>query len=270
MRTINERFINDLQSQHLKFFLQEVKNNQNLCLEVRRNYINIYYRGGNLLKIEQQKKGYTFEFDSRYCLNKGNDANHVLLDSLSKKDASLYEKHFKLMISEMDEWFLLNPKAEREFQHHLLIANKNIIDIEYQFANSSRFDTLMLHENKLIIVEIKYGSKSISRGSGLAKHYLDICNAISDDKKREELWQSANFISDAKYKLGLRASTINLTKDTEIEILFIFANYNKKSKTISNEIKLINKQYDAKILFMEKDETVINYNAAEDLFSYGS
>jgi hypothetical protein len=146
MRTINERFINDLQSQHLKFFLQEVKNNQNLCLEVRRNYINIYYRGGNLLKIEQQKKGYTFEFDSRYCLNKGNDANHVLLNSLSKKDASLYEKHFKLMISEMDEWFSLNPKAEREFQHNLLIANKNIIDIEYQFAKSSRFDMLMLHE----------------------------------------------------------------------------------------------------------------------------
>jgi hypothetical protein len=104
----------------------------------------------------------------------------------------------------------------------------------------------------------------------LAKHYLDICNAISDDKKREELWQSANCISDAKYKLDLRESTINLTKDTEIEVLFIFANYNKKSKTISNEIKLINKQYDAKILFMEKNETIIDYNAAEDLFSYGS
>lgn len=38
----------------------------------------------------------------------------------------------------MDEWFQYHPKAEREFQHNLINANKNIIDIEYQVKNKSR------------------------------------------------------------------------------------------------------------------------------------
>lgn len=270
MREIKPDFISDLLSGKLSFFLDKVKNNQELCLEVRKNYVNIYYRGGNLLRINYTNKGYRFHFDTNYCLKKGNDVNHALLSSLSKNNASLYEKHFMLMISEMDEWFSVKPKPEREFQHNLLKANENIIDIEYQIKRSSRFDMLMINDDKLIIVENKYGDDAIGNKSGLAKHYNDICYAIKNDEVRKDLLDSVKEIYNIKKILGLRNYSTDLGDNLQIEILFLLADYNDNIKKISNQIKLINKQYEAKILFMKKNETIINYNTAEDLFTYGS
>ena len=72
MRSIDSTFINDLLTGELATFLQEVKSRpEQLSLEVRGGYINIYYKGGNLLKITQHKRrGYELSFDARYCLNK--------------------------------------------------------------------------------------------------------------------------------------------------------------------------------------------------------
>lgn len=49
MRDINDKFINDLLDGELSFFLEEVKDEQNqYSLEIRDNYIDIYYRGGRI------------------------------------------------------------------------------------------------------------------------------------------------------------------------------------------------------------------------------
>ena len=32
-----------------------VKLDSTICLEIRKNYVNIYYRGGNILKIKEYK-----------------------------------------------------------------------------------------------------------------------------------------------------------------------------------------------------------------------
>ncbi len=154
MREINSIFIEDLLKGKLSFFLNKVKNNRELCLEVRKNYVNIYYRGGNLLKISQYKNEYRFHFDSKYCLNKGNDLNYLQLSSMSSREIDDYKKNFDLMIAEMDSWFSIKPKAEREFQHNLLKVNKDIIDIEYQIKRSSRFDMLMFHEDKSQVLNL--------------------------------------------------------------------------------------------------------------------
>lgn len=50
-----------------------VKNDNSLSLEIRYNCINIYYRGGNLLKVSQCKnKEHTYEpfFDPNYARGK--------------------------------------------------------------------------------------------------------------------------------------------------------------------------------------------------------
>ena len=60
MRHINERFVADLLNGELAFFLNQVKSARDrLSLEIRDGYINIYYKGGSLLKITQKKIGYT-------------------------------------------------------------------------------------------------------------------------------------------------------------------------------------------------------------------
>ena len=46
----------DLSAGYLKPVLDRVKSDQTLMLAIRDGYINVYYRGGSLLKLEEQKQ----------------------------------------------------------------------------------------------------------------------------------------------------------------------------------------------------------------------
>ena len=46
-RRLSDHFIADLKVEILKALLDRVKADPTLCLEIRDEYINIYYRGGN-------------------------------------------------------------------------------------------------------------------------------------------------------------------------------------------------------------------------------
>ena len=56
MRGLTPKFIADIKEAKLKSFLTIVKEDDTLSLEIRENYINIYYRGGNVFKIEPLEK----------------------------------------------------------------------------------------------------------------------------------------------------------------------------------------------------------------------
>ena len=241
-----------------------------MSLEVRGDYINIYYRGGNLLKIEQQKKGYKFYFDEKYCLNKNDDSAYEKLKALNSHSAEEYASSFELMMREMDSWFAAHPKKEREYQHNLLIHNSCIIDIEYQIKNTMRLDMIMVVEDRMIIVENKYGENAISGGAGLSKHYNDICAILNDDVLHEELLASIKNIASVKYRLGLIEKSIDDLKKEKTEILFLIAAYNPNSMTINNEVCKMNISIPAQILFTKDTDYEINLEKAKDLFEYGN
>ncbi len=56
MRKLSEQFMKDLVDSDgvLQPILTRVKKDSTLMLAIRENYINIYYRGGNILKIKLQ------------------------------------------------------------------------------------------------------------------------------------------------------------------------------------------------------------------------
>ena len=274
MRGINDRFIFDLKTRDLSYFLNQVKTNRDkLCLEIRDRYINIYYKGGNLLKITQKRNGYSFQFDARYCLNKGDDRNYEKLKALNPSSIQDYIDNFELMMSEMDSWLGKHPKKEREFQHKLLVNNSNIIDIEYATPKSKvtgeklnmRLDMLMVEGDKLIIVENKYGIGAISGNAGVSVHYEDICGLLNTPDVYEELLQSVINIANAKYELGLLDKPIESIDKTKTEILFLFAEFNQKSESLKNEIKSMTVTHPYKVLFMDKKETVIDFNKVENI-----
>ncbi len=271
MRTINNTFINDLKTGELKFFLEQVRQNRDeLSLEIRNGYINIYYKGGNLLKITQKKKGYSFHFDEKYCLNKGDDSNYELLKSLPSGDTESFIKHFDTMKQEMDSWFEKHPKAERDFQHALLVNNPCIVDIEYQVGRKLRLDMLMFVDGRLIIVENKYGTGAIGGKSGIKEHYDDICNILATPELYEEMLDSVCHIYAAKKELGLRNYEIKRSDIKDTEIFFLFADYNSKSDSLKNAIETMNETVPAKILMMDKNEHLIDISKAKDLFTYGN
>ena len=50
MRELSETFINCLKSGFLSSITEKVKTDQDLDLEIREDYVNVYYKGNSLLK----------------------------------------------------------------------------------------------------------------------------------------------------------------------------------------------------------------------------
>lgn len=67
---LNDDFYQDLLSGSFSSLLEYVIDDPSLDLQIRENYINIYYRGGNILKIDKKGTGYNYFFDMKYF--KGN------------------------------------------------------------------------------------------------------------------------------------------------------------------------------------------------------
>lgn len=276
MRGINQKFVNSLQGGELAFFLQKVKDNpKNYALAIRNNYINIYYRGGNLLKITQKPNGYQMHFDKRYCIGTTQLTLYERLNSVDYYDIDFYINNFDSLQCAMDEWFALHRKIEREFQHKLLQSNSCIVDIEYQVSQhtsdgkikSMRFDMLAVQGNKLLVIENKYGNGAIIGSAGLNKHYNDICSVLTNEQLHSELLQSVHNIATNKYALGLLNYQIPLLDKSKTEIVFVLANYNKASRALLVEVSKMHKQLPAKVLFINYiEDCKLHLEQAKDLF----
>ncbi len=268
MRCINTRFVEDLLCGELAFFGNQIKSNRDiLSLEVRNGYISIYYKGGSLLKITQKKRGYSFKFDAKYCKNKGDDSNFELLSSLRSDDCDAYVRYFELMMREMDSWFESHPKPERDYQHQLLVNNPEIVDIEYQIGRRMRLDMLYYEDNKVIVVENKYGTGAIGGKAGISAHYADICEVLNNQDLLNEMLNSVCQISKVKKLLGLTDKEITRTDISKVEILFLLADYNRKSQSFANEIAKMNGSVSASILMTSSDQVKIDLSQAKSVFA---
>ena len=68
MRGLSPTFEKNLIDNYLlRELLQYVQNDNTMDIEIRENKINIYYRGGSALRIEESKQSeYEFHFDKNY------------------------------------------------------------------------------------------------------------------------------------------------------------------------------------------------------------
>lgn len=277
MRGINKRFVDDLKSGILIDFLTIAKTDPRICLEIRNGYINLYYKGGNALRITQRKSGYFFEFDSKYCLNKNDDRNYEYLSNLNSKDIHDFTQAFPTILSEMDSYFRVKNKPERIFQHNLIKHNHDkliVLDIEYAGRTNEgklfRLDMIGLLETdagyELIIFENKFGTGSIGGSAGVIKHYKDIVNILGNSESKKDLIGSVINIANNKTELGLMNLSLKEEDINGIEILFVIAGFNHRSKSISNAVGNLTESVPAKIIYMDPQEMKINLGKATNIF----
>jgi len=85
MRGISPQFMKDLKGGVLSPLLELVKADPTLDLQIRDGYINIYYRGGSLLRVEEKKGVYVPFFDQEK--QSGTKGYSAQLKALFKKTA---------------------------------------------------------------------------------------------------------------------------------------------------------------------------------------
>lgn len=263
MRALNEKFVLDLKNGELKQLLQAVQLDDTLCLEIRENYINIYYRGGNILRVKQKRNKYDFEFDFNYCIHKAYPSKY---NSILRKNKSISDwvNSIPYIKAEMDLWFHESKNTlEREYQQVILRDNNNssisgdtdyfIADIEY--ANSEygcRFDLLgikwpsnsVARKDKfsptLAIMELKYGDGALSGSAGIRKHFADIHKFFSNAITRKAIYIDTETMFNQKVELGLIQGTekqIKINSDERPEFILIFANHKPVKTVLLRELR---------------------------------
>lgn len=268
MRALSEQFMNDLKKPDgmLNPILERVKNDQTLMLAIREDYINIYYRGGNLLKVSQPQKGvYSTRFDPNYNLSKqpGLELPKILHDC---GDTKKWVDAFPLLKQTMDNFFSVHSKAEREFQQ--LVARENngstisneseyfISDIEVSDSDiGARIDLLAIcwpanfrktgNKCKAAFIEMKYSDGALDNSSGVIKHLRDFDALITNKSRYREFLQmmesqfnQLDELGLLKFNKGISNAKVKLNPDDRPEVIFILANHNprrSKLKTILSD-----------------------------------
>ena len=284
MRGLSKKFINDLKEGRLALLLEAIQNDDTLCLEIRENYINVYYRGGNICKVEvDENEEYKFTFDSNYA-DKHKDVIEKTFENREVKDIV---ENLPILKSEMDVWFSKHPKAEREFQQLILRENNcgtvsndtdyYIADIEYaNNENGSRFDMLGIkwlstsqarrnpNDLRLAFIEVKYGDNALTGDAGIQKHIKDIYTFLKNEEN--EIYKEAENLINQKVDLNIIKISKNITLEkNKPEFILLCANHKPVKTTLKRELEEVVKTEEYKKLKEMCDLKI----ATSSLMGYG-
>jgi len=231
----------------LHSFLELVKSDHTLDLEIRENYINIYYRGGNLVQIGPEKidDKYKLDFDENY-FGKNGEKIEITIDNFPK------------MKQAMDNYLSKYLKLEREFQQLIVrennyssIANSTdyyIADIEYA-ENDSRSDMIAVKwksdpvskkktvDLELALIEVKYGDESntLRGNSGIIAH-LKKAKEMNIKSLQDEMKMCFNQKRELGLILELKHDIERFKEQPKIDFIFILINHDPASSILKNEI----------------------------------
>jgi len=265
VRELSRQFLNDLKDLNgvLWPILDRVKHDHTLMLAIRDGYINIYYRGGNLLRVKARRPGgYRTFFDKKYNKGRGSLPECPAI-VLTRADAEEWVKSFPHYKQAMDCYFSAHSKPEREFQQ--LTARENnfssisneseyfILDIEFAepgFRDGGRFDMLAMRWLacdrrdgsccRPALIEMKYADGALDGSAGLVKHLEDIDRLVSDIDRYSRLVRSMERRFEQLDELGLldfhRAKggiRVKLDIEEGPEVIIILANHNPRSTKLA-------------------------------------
>lgn len=203
----NQKFLDSLKTGNLSKMLAVINADKDLDVQIRNDYLNIYYQGGSIAKVNSEN---SIEFDEFYFYlemmtkpKKEIEKDATIVNGLKSQRNKLvkkfkerdYQRYFSEAKTVMDNWLKINPKPERILQHQLTVENQNnssdytIIDLEYEISTLSdfactfipsgkdkpkkpRFDIIAVNKKgQLCVIELKKGIGALYGDSGLKEHW---------------------------------------------------------------------------------------------------
>lgn len=258
-RAISGEMMEALKVGRLHPLLAAVQQDDTLCLELRGTFINIYYRGGSLFRVTEKGAEYEIWFDTGYCVY-----DRSLPGSLPVEEAAALIPRYK---REMDGWFHLHPKNEREFQQLMARVNNGTGSTDYYIADmeyaetaelGARFDMVAFKwlskgyirkdtsKPSLAFIELKYGDGALGGTSGIEKHLQDLSSFVADPDRLREFTRDMAEVFRQKCELGLvhglqeKQFQLNVDPSTP-EVIFAFAEHDPDSGILERILSDINK-----------------------------
>lgn len=242
-RGLSPKFMDDLQRGCLASIRERVERDKSLCLELRQDYINVYYRGGNAIRISSTDGGYLAFFDPKYFTSEVPAMPAPLLRDTS--DAQAWLATLPMLKEAID---LTQPGEEREIQQLILRDNNvggvarstdyYICDIEYATPNG-RFDLVAVRwpstsaqrkkqrGHRLVLGEVKFGDGALSGKAGIHAHINDVNAYLARSGNLDKLKQEMSNVFNQKRSLGLIDCEKDLLEfgDEPPLLLLIFVNH---------------------------------------------
>lgn len=218
-RGLSNDFLTDLKKGLLAPLRERVVRDRSLCLGLRDEYINVYYRGGNVLELRRVKDGYKASFETDYFRGKVPSMPPSCLREASDVEAWLAA--LPTLKQAIDLW---QPGEEREVQQLILRDNNfggiarstdyYVCDIEYANAHG-RFDFVAVRwpskpsvrkkqdGHRLVLGEVKFGDAALDGTSGLHAHVHGVNNYLAEPGSLAALKTEMLSVFNQKRELGL-------------------------------------------------------------------
>lgn len=254
----------------LKELIEEVRKDKDLVLQIREDYFNVYYKGGNLVKVTSEN---SFQFDRNYYKCKLEfDTDEKRKEERKKVLETLKKAHdYKVFIIEMKKimdgyWRWLETEKhrslhEKDTQHALCLSNTEsndytIIDLEFQVSSicsyhyekpsrpsgryvdekksSPRFDIVAVRnrDHRLCVIELKSGINALYGKSGIGDHADSFEGSIgrNDQSSKAFLKEMMKVVCDKKELKILNDGFYVSDKNPEFIYAYAFKSEDKAGK----------------------------------------
>ena len=247
------KFLHDLKGGILAPLTDAVRSDTGLCLELRGQSINVYYRGGSLMRVSQSDDVYCAFFDKNYFKN-GENFEPPDRKIRSKDDINKWLDSSGDLKQSMDRYLGRYRKEEREIQQTILRENNfgtiarstdyYICDIEYR-SEHGQFDMVAVHwpsepqtrkkstDRRLVFIEVKHGDGALEGDSGVHAHIRDLNEFLGDPNNIQNLKYDMVRVFNQKRELDLIDCGKDLAtfSDDIPLLLLVFVNHDpEKSK----------------------------------------
>jgi hypothetical protein len=263
----SDPFFKDLENGILSALAAKVRADDTLMLAFRKNSINVYYRGGSILRLscKNETGSYAAHFDPNYAKGSSNNLPQLPPIITDEVHCEAWLRSLPTLKEIMNGFFATHKKSEREFQqlvawenNRSAISNETeyfITDVEHaDTKQGAQIDMLGLkwpstyRQNGLrctpVFIEMKYGIGAYDGAAGIAKHVNDLNAMLMTPEARDQFNQT---IANQFNKLS-RLSLVNFNKTKAFdgvqvlgtpEVIFLLSNHNPRSRKLLNTLATI-------------------------------
>ena len=289
----NEKFLKNLTEGEYKEIIDFASQRENeLDVQIRDNYMNIYYQGGNLLRVHPR----SLYFDEFYFhrgatdirkthlikSDKTEDKEQVafyqrkrdeMFSILRNKGMAAYSAKMKEIMKEWDADLhtIGISHDEKNAQQQISMNNRGetdyaVVDLEYAVSKTSsfyykgklekkvpRFDIIAVDKTgQLYVIELKTGLKAIDGNSGIRAHMDCFEHTIGRDSKNDFINEMDELL---KQKQELKLIENNARIDTTKKPQFIFAFSDEPGKNQYEDFVEACKErgYNGKVIYVGND-----------------